>query len=182
MVNRYYLIELPAPDGPGKDRGMPLVDAACEVIPVEVAQAYERNQIVNRSGSHEVSYYKYHLWATRPSVAVREVVLRYFEQTGVFGDVSNRFSLLVPEYLFRAHIRQLEVLEDKNQFSAHLHLGFTLLRNDNRQVLLEHEADRTIPLEDKDLNLFAEAISRILQEELQAFRLKLEEIQAQQEI
>jgi len=173
MVNRYYLIEMPVPQQTTESVEGPMLDASCEVTAVKVAPAYERNQIVNRSGSHEISYYKYHMWAVRPSVAVREVILRNLETAGVFRSVSDRFSLSIPDYQLLTRIKHLEVRENKNRFSAHLALEITLVGNESREVILAHQADRVTPLDDKDLNLFAGEISRMLGDELRAFRLKL---------
>jgi len=176
MPNRYYLIEIPSSDAREREGATgPRLEGSCEISRVDVAPAYERNQIVNRSGSHEISYYRYHLWAMRPSVSVKELILRDFELSETFSAVSERFSLSIPDYLFMTRIDQLEILEDKNSFSAHLHVRFTLLRNPSQEVILKHEAEQIVPLAEKDLNLFAGAISRILLEELQVFRKKLAE-------
>lgn len=176
MVNRYYLIEMPAPAAQAEDGSTGLLfDGSCEISGVDVAPAYERNQIVNRSGTNEISYYRYHLWAVRPSVSIRELILNDLEASGVFSSVSERFSLSIPDYLFYTRIDHLEVLEDRNNFNAHLSIRFTLLKNDNRDLVLAHEAERTVSLEEKDLNLFAGAVSRIIQEELRIFRMKLAE-------
>lgn len=183
MVNRYYLIEMPSAALQVREDGNgPHLDGSCEISGVDVAPAYERNQIVNRSGSNEISFYRYNLWAVRPSVSIRELILSDIEASGMFSSVSERFSLSIPDYLFSTRIDQLEVLEDRNNFSAHLSLRFTLLKNDSRDLVLSHEADRTVPLEEKDLNLFAAAVSSIILEELRTFQMKLAEHIVQQDL
>jgi ABC-type uncharacterized transport system auxiliary subunit len=175
MVNRYYLIEIPATgEAPDISEG-PVLMGSCEISRVEVAPVYERNQIVNRSDSHEITYYKYHLWAVRPSVSVRELMLGLFRQAGTFNDVSDRYGMSVPDYQFQTRIKSLEVLEQKHRFSAHVSLSFTLVSNAGQDVILFHEADRTVPLAEKDLNLFAGVVSRIFVEEFREFSSELKE-------
>jgi len=148
-----------------------LIGGLCEIDQVEISPLYEKTQIVNRSDSHEVTYYKYHQWAIRPSVAVMEVIRTYLEGAGLFEDVSARYSRDIPDYRFSTTIRQLEVLESKNQFQAHLHLVFRIISNADGSILAEHRADRTESLAKKELNLFASAISEMLVSELRAFEV-----------
>ena len=51
---------------------------------MKISPLYEKAQIVNRSDSHEITYYRYHQWAIRPSVAIMEVTRAYLED-GIFS-------------------------------------------------------------------------------------------------
>jgi len=146
-----------------------LVPGRLEIDQVEISPLYEKTQIVNRSDSHEISYYRYHQWAIRPAVAVMEVIRTYIEGAGMFESVSSQYSRAIPDYHFMTTIRQLELIESKNQFLAHLHIEFSLVSHADGSTLLEHRADRTTSLEKKELNLFAAAISDMLVSELRAF-------------
>jgi ABC-type uncharacterized transport system auxiliary subunit len=174
VITRHYTIEW-ADDRNTDDRNTEagehawLIPGRCGIDQVEISPLYEKTQIVNRSGSHEISYYRYHQWAVRPAVAVMEVVRTYLEGAGMFENVSSRYSRAIPDYHFTSTIRQLELIESKNQFQAHLHIEFSLVRNSDGRILLEHRADRTTNLEKKELNLFAAAISDMLVSELRAF-------------
>ena len=169
VITRYYTIEWA--DDRKEDAGENewLVPGRCQIDQVAVSPLYEKTQIVNRSGSHEITYYRYHQWAIRPAVAVMEVVRTYLEGAGMFESVSSRYSRAIPDYHFTSSIRQLELVESKNQFLAHLHIEFSLVSNADGSILLEHRADRTAPLEKKELNLFAAAISDMLVTELRVF-------------
>jgi len=169
VITRHYTIEWP--DDRKEDAGKNewLIPGRCEIDQVEISPLYAKNQIVNRSDSHEITYYRYHQWAVRPSVAVLEVVRTYLEGAGMFESVSGRYSRAIPDFHFRTTIRQLELIESKNQFLGHLHIEFSLVSNSDGSTLLEHRADRTAPLEKKELNLFAAAISDMLVSELRAF-------------
>lgn len=168
-ITRHYTIEWSGNLKEAEVSNTSLIGGLCEIDQVEIGPLYEKTQIVNRSDSHEVTYYRYHQWAIRPSVAVMEVIRTYLEGAGLFEDVSARYSRDIPDYRFSTTIRQLEVLESKNEFQAHLHLEFRIINNADGITLLEHRADRTESLEKKELNLFASAISGILVSELRAF-------------
>ena len=174
VITRHYTIEW-ADDRNAGDRKEEagenewLVPGRCEIDQVEISPLYEKTQIVNRSDSHEISYYRYHQWAIRPAVAVMEVVRTYLEGAGMFESVSSRYSRAIPDYHFTTNIRQLELIESKNLFMAHLHIEFSIVSNADGSTLLEHQADRSTPLEKKELNLFAAAISDMLVSELRAF-------------
>ncbi len=98
----------------------------------------------------------------------------YMESSGIFESVSTRYSRAIPDYHFATSIHQLEVIESKDAFSAHLNIEFRIINNLNNQMLLHHEADRTVTVSGKDLNLFANAVSNILLSELQAFTLMID--------
>ena len=168
-VTRLYTIEWSGEQDEAKLSDKSPIGGLCEIEQVEVSPLYEKTQIVNRSDSHEVSYYKYHQWAVRPSVAVMEVIRNYLEGAGLFENVSERFSRDIPDYRFSTTIHQLEVIESKNQFQAHLHVEFRIINNADGSILVEHSADRTESLAKKELNLFAGTISDLLVSELETF-------------
>lgn len=168
-ITRHYTIEWSDERKEAEVSDTRLIGGLCEIDLVEISPMYEKTQIVNRSDSHEVTFYRYHQWAIRPSVAIMEVIRTYLEGAGLFESVSARYSRAIPDYRFSTTIRQLEVLESKNEFQAHLHLEFKIINNADGSTLLEHRADRTESLEKKELNLFASAISDILVSELRVF-------------
>jgi len=170
-INRHYTIEWTDDRKEAEAPVTRLIGGLCEIEQVEISPLYEKTQIVNRSDSHEITYYKYHQWAIRPSVAVMEVLRTYLEGAGLFESVSARYSRDIPDYRFSTTIRQLEVIETKNQFQAHLHLEFRIINNADGNTLVEHRADRTESLAKRELNLFATAISEMLVSELRTFEV-----------
>lgn len=171
VIIRHYTIEWPDDLKVAEAEDPGLIPGQCEIDQVLIIPPYEKMQIVNRSGSHEITFYKYNQWAVRPSVAVAEVIRTYLEGVRLFERVSTRYSRTIPDYRFSTTIRQLEVIEKKNQFLAHVNLEFRIMNNPDEKVLIEHRADRTEPLAKKDLNLFAAAISDLLVSELRSFEL-----------
>ncbi len=169
VIQKHYTIEYPDYAESIAEDSKQAIPGSLEVQQIEMGMVYDKNQIVNRSDSHEITYYKYHQWAVKPSLALMELTMYYLDKSHLFESVSSRYNRAIPDYLFATSIHQMEVLEEKNQFSAHVHLEFRILRNADNQVLLHHEAERLEPLEEKDLNLFAGAVSEIYFSELEKF-------------
>jgi ABC-type uncharacterized transport system auxiliary subunit len=169
VIQKHYTIENPGYQDNVTPDSIQVIPVSCEIEQVEISPVYDRNQIVNRSDSHEISYYKYHQWAVKPSLAVMELIKNYLEKANLFKSVSTRYNRDIPNYRFTTAIHQLEVVEIQDQFSAHVTLEFCILNNANNRVLLQHEADRIVPLSEKNLNLFARAVSEILYTELEKF-------------
>jgi len=169
VILKHYTIEYPEFAEHKAEESGQLIPGSIEIQRIEMGPVYDKNQIVNRTDSHEITYYKYHQWAVKPSVALMEVMMYYLDNAHLFESVSSRYNRAIPDYLFTTTIHQLEVLEGKNEFSAHVHLEFRILRNTDNQVLLRHAAERLLPLEEKDLNLFASAVSEIFYLELDTF-------------
>ena len=174
VIKKYYTIEWQIDQNDAHKAAASVIRGACEIKQIEISPLYEGNQIVNRSNSHEITYYKYHQWAVRPSVAITEVIRNSLEISGTFESVSTRYSRIIPDYRFVTVIHQLEIIENSEAFSAHLNLEFRIINNSNDQVLLNYKADRREPLPEKELNLFASAVSNLIYKELQEFISQIE--------
>jgi ABC-type uncharacterized transport system auxiliary subunit len=175
IVMKYYTIEIPSGMVPVSFDSVPVIKGSCQIDQVQVNQLYDKNQIVNRSGSNEVSFYKYHQWALRPSEAVKELVLEYVGSSGLFQSLTSGYSRSVPWYRFSTTLTRLELIEDNRSFSVSLDIEFRLIDNSDESVILRHEADRTKALKGKNLNLFAIEVSNIICGELSVFVKSIEE-------
>jgi len=169
IERRYYTIEIPVDQLTTVQDSISQIDGNFEIEQVVVNKVYEKNQIVNRGNSNEISYYIFNQWAINPSDAITQAVRRYLEVAGIFQNLSDRYDRSVPDYRVWTYISSLELIEMNKSFSAHLGLEFRLIDNSDDKIIISHTADRTKPLDQKDLNLFAREISSILQQELNIF-------------
>ena len=171
IVRKYYTLEIPVDKLPAATDSVPVpvIRGTCQIDQAEVGQVYDKNQIVNRTGSNEVNYYVYHQWAIRPSDAVKELVLEYLRSAGVFESVTTGYQRSVPDYRFRTLISRLEFVENNRSSSASLSLEFRLINVSDDRMILNHKADTTYSLEGKDMNLFATGVSRMICRELDVF-------------
>ncbi|MEA1896819.1 MAG: ABC-type transport auxiliary lipoprotein family protein [Bacteroidota bacterium] len=174
IIKKHYIIEWQSDQESSNNESFEAIQGSCQITQIEISPVFERTQIVNRSGSHEITYYKYHQWAVRPSVPILEIIENYMESSGTFESISTRYSRKIPDYRLTTKIHQLEVIESSDAFSAHVNIEFRIINNSNNQVLLNHRSDKTETLPAKDLNLFARTVSNILIAELQTFTSLIE--------
>ncbi|MBS3771282.1 MAG: ABC-type transport auxiliary lipoprotein family protein [Bacteroidales bacterium] len=168
-VNRYYVIEPPDSSLISIDQKHLLAESHCEIAPVEIYPAFASKDIANRSGSHELLYYKRHHWAVGPAESLTFILKDYLNQASLFKRTSKRFRGINPDFRLETTVYQLEVVQEQESFSAHLALEFKLFSNPEERLLLSHRADRMEKLQENDLNLFAESIGLLFFEELNRF-------------
>ena len=169
IERRYYTIEIPVDQTINVCDSISRLQGTCELEQVVVNNVYAKNQIVNRAGSNEISYYIYNQWAVNPSDAITQLIREYFEIAGIFQNLSDSYSRTIPDFRFQTYINSLELIENKRSLSAHLALEFRLIDNSTNKVILTHKASRTTPLKQNDLNIFAQEVSKIILQELNIF-------------
>jgi ABC-type uncharacterized transport system auxiliary subunit len=168
----FYLLEYPADRTMSfgeTDNPLPVI---VEAEDVNISPAFASYDIVLRANSHEIRYFDMHRWATRPVQSMTSFLLTFFERNNVFENAGPRFWKVPPHYKLKTTIFQMEIFEEDKKFYARLHLELQLKKIDTEQVVLTHVADNRQALEERDLNLFADAISNMFFDELQAFSLK----------
>ncbi len=169
IERRYYTIEIPPGNiVPGTD-SISMITGNCEIEQASVSELYEKNQIVCRDKSNEISYYLYNQWAIRPSEAITLIIQEYLDAAGIFENISGRYSRSIPDYRFQTTVSRLELVENNKSSSAHLSMECRLIDNSNKKVIISHKAVRVNELKQNDLNLFALEISTIIYEELNIF-------------
>ncbi|MCF8223344.1 MAG: PqiC family protein [Bacteroidales bacterium] len=175
VIRKYYTLDPGNTEYAERQDNLPIQGKA-EIGLVSIDPVYEKNQIVNRSNSHEITYYMYHQWAVRPAEAIRGLVYEYLDKNRIFDEVSTRYSRTVPDYIVDINVHNLEVVESKDEFSAHLRLEMNLVKAENDSLMLSYSVNRTSPLREKDMNLFASEISSLLVEETGNFASEIRQI------
>ena len=169
IERKYYTIEIPAGHFHGRTDSLPFINGVCVIDKVQVNQLYDKNLIVNRSGSNEVNFYIYHQWAVRPSDAIEEMIVEHLGSARVFSSVCSAFSKSVPDYRFSAILKRLEMVENNRSSEAALSLEFLLINNADGRIILSHKADKSGELKERALNLFAIEVSDMIIRELDTF-------------
>lgn len=173
VVSKYYLLET-SEIGTDVTRSQPLVDAVCEIMPMKIHPAFAGTRIAVRMDSHELLYYTRHQWAVNPDESLLQLTERGLQNRNLFSRLSTRVVQQIPEYRIQIEIHRLEAIQDEEELSAHLVATFSLIENPNNRTLVSHICDKSIPLEQSSLNLFAAAISDQYYTELQRFADKIE--------
>ncbi len=164
VLKKYYLIE------PSSATEITVAeqtaDVLCEVADVMVAPAFATTQIALRDESHQIQYFGHHEWAVRPQETFLHHILNHLSDRETFKRVANRFWHTPATYILNTQIHHLEVLQKEKAFYAHLNIEFTLIETKTDRIILKHKADKEQRLEERDLNLMAQAISELLSKEL----------------
>ncbi|MBS0000920.1 MAG: membrane integrity-associated transporter subunit PqiC [Cyclobacteriaceae bacterium] len=174
ITTKYYVIEIERDSIGERDINRPpVIDQYCEIGQVEVYPAYASTQIANRSDIKELTFYAYHQWAIRPAESFTRIIQDYFDHEPVFKSTSGRFWKIDPAYRIETTVYHMEVIQEHNLFSAHLDVEFLLRETDQGTVVIHHQADETVALAEKDINLLASAVGEIFFRELSRFSDKI---------
>ena len=168
-ATRYYLLDYPAGmeiDLPGNG---PFVEKSCIITSVEVYPAYSSHQIAVREHSHEIKYFALNIWAVRPEQSLTNIMTEFLKNHKVFESIHLPGLSTETDFTLNTTVYNLEVVQERRDYYARLKLEYLLKDNQSNQIVHDHRADKRVLLEERDLNLFAAAISEIFVEELAIF-------------
>lgn len=165
---RYYVLEYPGKEAlSGFDAAT--IKGSCLVRPVEVSPAYSTNQIAIRENTHEIRYFAFNMWAVRPEPGLTGIMFRFLDDHRIFENLRSPGLIDETDYTLETMVYNLEVETDRRDYRARLNMVFRLIDNKQNRTVKEHMVNRSMPVEERDLNLFAAAVSTIFVEELAAF-------------
>ena len=177
VVSRYYLLEYPRLTTLGllAEDSLSVLGGSCFIAPVEVHPAFATHQIVVRESTNQINYCSFHEWAVRPSQSLTVFITDFFTDTGMFSSINSGRVALGNDFLLETYVSKLEVMRSKQQLLAHVELTFTLRYMRNNTVIARHHASEIKMLEEKNLNQFAAAVSRIVVEQLRIFARQIDQ-------
>jgi ABC-type uncharacterized transport system auxiliary subunit len=171
VATRFYLIEFSQAEMHTADTLLPL-PYSLEIIDVDVNPAFSSNQIAIREEAHEINYFVNHQWASRPQHSLERFVMSYFNNNNIFEHTEKRFWNIQPDFRLFISVYNLEVVRDRKDYLAHLHVEFRL-ESAKGEIILKHVSDTSRLLEKRNLNLFANAINHMFFEQLNFFSKKV---------
>lgn len=168
-ATRYYLLDYPAGMEIVFPGNGPFIEKSCLITSVEVYPAYSTYQIAIREHSHEIKYFAVNIWAVRPEQSLTNIISEFFKNHKVFESIHLSTPVTETDFTLNTTVYSLEVVHERRDYYARLKVEYLLKDNENNQIVYDHRADKRVLLEDRDLNLFAAAISEIFVEELAIF-------------
>ncbi len=173
VYNRYYLLEIPASASEGIPEGLQTMAGRFDVRGVEVAPAYASHQIALRDGSHSIRYFTFNEWVQRPSSNLTGMLVSFLNNNNVFEVAETGRQAVEPDYVLKTYVHRMEVVQQQKEFEAVFFVEFVLTDATGNRQLFHHSAERSRILPEKNLNLFAAAISEFFVEELTAFLFEM---------
>ena len=172
VTRNYYVLEFPT-QNKEIQKSKPLVNESCEIFGVNIPPAFSQSRIAVRTRSHEISYYQNHLWAVAPGDLIVQLIEAYIQKENIFTKASQSIWKEVPIYRIYTYVQQIEAQDIDDELFAHLKMKIDLFNSADNSIVVSHQFERKELLEERDINLLAESLSKILQEELQQFTIKI---------
>ncbi len=169
VVNRFYLLEYPANQTFIEADTLQSISSSLEVAMVYVHPAYSSHQIAIREDSHQLRYFNFNEWATRPANSLTAILDDFFHFNPLFERVVERQTPKEADFTLNTSVFNLEVVKERNRYQARLHLEYMLIDNQTGELVFSHVADQSRQLEKRNLNLFARAINEMFLETLKDF-------------
>jgi len=173
VYNRYYMLEIPETASEALPEGLQVMAGRLDVREVAVGPAYASHQIALRDGSHSIRYFMFNEWVQRPSINLTGMLTSFLDNNNVFEVVDTGRQAVEPDYVLKTNVHRMEVVQQRKQFEAFLSVEFVMMDAAGDRQLFKHSSDRSRILPEKNLNLFAAAVSEFFVEELTAFILTI---------
>ncbi len=181
VYNRYYLLEIPAAALEAFPEGLQTMTGRFDVRKVEVAPAYASHQIALRDGSHSIRYFTFNEWAQRPSANLTGMLVSFLKNNNVFEFVETGRQAAGSDYVLKTKVYRMEVVQQQKEFEAFFVVEFVMMDATGNRQLFHHSAERSRMLPEKNLNMFAAAISEFFVEELTDFIMRMQAEQIESE-
>lgn len=140
---------------------------------MKIPRTFDRVSIVVRYSAHRLDYYRYNLWAIRPQITISDLIADHISRFGIFKKCQREFLEERPDYEIIGYIEAIEKFDHQQYTAAHLALKLYLRTYDGYENLLSHEFDRTEEMPQFQMELFAQKLSDILEEEVNHFIQKM---------
>ena len=144
-----------------------------QVQTMKIPRTFDRVSIVVRYSAHRLDYYRYNLWAIRPQITISDLIADHIAKFGIFKKCQREFLEERPDYEIIGNIEAIEKFDHEQYTAAHLALKLYLRTYDGYENLLSHEFDRVEEMPVFQMELFAQKLSDILEEEVSHFIQKM---------
>ena len=144
-----------------------------QVQTMKIPRTFDRVSIVVRYSAHRLDYYRYNLWAIRPQITISDLIADHISRFGIFKECQREFLEERPDYEIIGNIEAIEKFDHEQYTAAHLALKLYLRTYDGYENLLSHEFDRVEEMPVFQMELFAQKLSDILEEEINIFIRKM---------
>ncbi|MEA3474957.1 MAG: ABC-type transport auxiliary lipoprotein family protein [Candidatus Cloacimonadota bacterium] len=144
-----------------------------QVKEFKIDRTYDNSRIVVRQSAHEVYYDRSSLWATRPQVAITDLLINHINKLKIVKKCEKTFLEKKPDYIISGTIHSIEKYQSERYSGADLHISIYLMDVQENQIVLTYTIERYTELYTNKMNYFSKKISDILNEEFNIFLSKV---------
>lgn len=140
-----------------------------QVKEFKIDRTYDNSRIVVRQSAHEVYYDRSSLWATRPQVAITDLLINHINKLKMVKKCEKTFLEEKPDYIISGTIHSIEKYQSDRYTRADLKISLYLMDTQKNQIVLNYTIEKYIPLYTNKMSFFAKKISDTLNEEFNVF-------------
>ncbi len=171
MRPNYYILEYrEGSENPALRMSQPYPETL-EVLDAEVNRAYSKSQLVVKENFSRVSYLPDHLWASRLSDAIPDLIVQRLRAYSIFSQVDRTTGEFDPDYFLETKIQNLEKIEAENP-RAYLRMEFFLRDADTQEIILSHKSENYQDLLDDSMVYLIQSYNELLMRETDLFAAK----------
>jgi len=160
-THKYILDYKPTLSAARKQRGAWPVSV--RMVNFNVAQAYQRNEIVYRQSEHEMHYYDFELWAVKPEYVISDMVFRHWNESKLFRELNRSVGTEEAEYILQGDLISLEEVDVGKEWFSHLALTMQLRDSQTAAVLWSRSWDTRNKVSKHDAAAVVNELSLMLQ-------------------
>ena len=142
------------------------LDESLKVERFSVAQFYNSNSMIFRTGSIDLDKFPHDRWGANPGYMVADYLIRDFRQTGLFRGIFSYQDTDVVRFLLEGSITEFLAVEQKDGRKALLTIYVTLLdlnqTDGTKQVVFQKSYSRASPCKESSAEGLATGLSESL--------------------
>ena len=160
---QYYMLDY----APPAIKDMVRLDESLKVERFSVAQFYNSNSMIFRTGSIGLDKLPYDRWGTNPGYMVADYLIRDFRQTGLFRGIFSYQDTDVVRFLLEGSITEFLAVEQKDGRKALLTIYVTLLdlnqTDSTKKIVFQKSYSHTAPCKENSAEGLAMGLSESLE-------------------
>jgi uncharacterized lipoprotein YmbA len=155
-----------------KREGKPIRETV-RVKKFEVDNIYKRFNLVYRKSAYELFFYRTHLWASRPSEMISDVLANHIREAELFSDVIVKLDRK-PRYVITGRVEALDKIDSKDRWFARVAISMVVKEFDTGLEIVSHSFDRRKEVFNSSQAHIVRAFGEIIEEETEAFFDKID--------
>ena len=165
---QYYMLSYASPAVKDTVR----LDASLKVERFSVAQFYNSESMMFRTGSIGLDRFPYDRWGANPGYMVADYLVRDFRQTGLFRGIFSYQDTDVVRFVLEGSITEFLVVEEKDGRKALLTMYVTLLdlnqTDSTKEVVFQKSYSYAAPCKENSAEGLAAGLSESMEQSLRA--------------
>ncbi|RMH70569.1 MAG: hypothetical protein D6675_08960 [Gemmatimonadetes bacterium] len=142
----------------------------------DVLRVYNRSPMVLRFSPNQIQYYNFKHWAVRPGYMITDAIEKHLKTANLIAELRRDFLDTRPDYQISGTVSAIERFDSGDMWYGHLAMSFKLIREKDRKEIWNYSFDRRKRVYNADVVYTVQALSEILDSEMQHVIRELDQI------